>query len=639
MIQSTVSESPASITLNWNIISGTLGTRIYRKSKNTIQWGTPIATVGATTTQFIDYNVVAGKAYEYYLKRSDNGSFADGYIYVGIKFPETIYRGKVLLLVDGNYTTPLANEITQLQTDLVADGWQVKHIDIQRSASVKSVKAIIKNEVTADKNTTALYLLGRIPVPYSGTFITDGTGYYPPDGHPQHSGAWPADMYYGCFNEPFWTDFLYDTLGDRKENWNIPGDGKFDQVYIYGADSVALQIGRVDLTNMPSFGVSDTVLIQQYLNKAHKFKTGQFNIVRRGLVSDNFGPMGGEAFASTGWRDLTTMFGDSVFDRNYLTSSQQGSYLFNYGCGGGWYTSCSGIGSTTDFVNDSVNEIFTFLFGSFFGDWDSQDNFLRAPLCSKPSALVSVWSGRPHWHVHHMSLGETIGYAAQLTQNNYSDTTPTMFGYGYNIYPTFTHISLMGDPSLRLHSMIPCASLKATASADSMSIKLSWKASIDAIDGYDILCSRSGGKYILIGNALSSDTTYIHTSPGYGMNNYMVRARKLELTPSGTYYNLSLGAMDSAYSKRAMGVNTLSKNEPFIQVYPNPNNGIFTLSIENAESKTMIKCYDFIGRTILERTFNENSFQVDLSTFSKGIYFLDIKNGENETVKKIIVEK
>jgi Secretion system C-terminal sorting domain len=637
MIQSSVTESPAAITLTWNINSGTQNVRVYRKVKNTMYWGTPIATLGAVTT-YTDHSVVAGNAYEYYINRNDNANSADGYIYVGIKLPETTYRGKLLLMVDGNYVTPLTNEIAQLQNDLIADGWQVQRFDIPRSYSVAVVKSIITNAKKADKNTKALYLLGRIPVPYSGVFVGTSGQTYPPDGHPQHAGAWPADMYYGCFNEPYWTDFLTDTIGDRKENWNYPNDGKFDQMYIYGYDSVALQIGRVDLTNMPSFALNDTELTKQYLNKAHKFKTGQFNIVRRGLVKDNFGAMGGEAFASSGWRDLTTMFGDSVFSREYLATLKHDSYLFNFACGGGTYNSCSGVGKTSDFATDSVNQVFTFLFGSFFGDWDSQDNLLRAPLCSMPSALVSVWSGRPHWHIHHMSLGENIGYSTQLTQNNiWSASSPT-YGYVHNNYPTFTYIALMGDPSLRLHSMIPCPSVKATSSIDSNSIKISWQPSIDATDGYDIFTSRNNGKYVQIGTALSTDTTFTYSAPGFGMNYFMVRPKKIEMTPSGTYYNLGLGVVDSAYSKRATGVDELSKNNSFINIYPNPSNGIFTISMENAEPKTTIKCYDLVGRIILEKSFNENNYQIDLSTFSKGIYFLDIKCGMNETVKKIILE-
>jgi len=51
------------------------------------------------------------------------------------------------------------------------------------------VKSIIINEYIADPaNVKAVFLLGQIPLPYSG--------YLNPDGHSDHKGAWPADAYY-----------------------------------------------------------------------------------------------------------------------------------------------------------------------------------------------------------------------------------------------------------------------------------------------------------------------------------------------------------------------------------------------------------------------------------------------------------
>lgn len=69
-------------------------------------------------------------------------------------------------------------------------------------------------------------------MPYSGTFCTDVSYQYPPDGHtaaapPSHCGAWPSDVYFGSF-EGNWTDLETDSTGARAENKNIPGDGKFD---------------------------------------------------------------------------------------------------------------------------------------------------------------------------------------------------------------------------------------------------------------------------------------------------------------------------------------------------------------------------------------------------------------------------
>jgi hypothetical protein len=73
------------------------------------------------------------------------------------------------------------------------------------------------------------------------------------------------------------------------------------------------------------------------------------------------------------------------------------------------------VGSTSDFANGPVKSVFNMLFGSYFGDWENQNNFLRASIAAEGYTLTNCWAGRPNWHFHHMALGETIGYGTRLT--------------------------------------------------------------------------------------------------------------------------------------------------------------------------------------------------------------------------------
>jgi len=59
------------------------------------------------------------------------------------------------------------------------------------------------------------------------------------------------------------------------------------------------------------------------------------------------------------------------------------------------------------------------LFGSYNGDWDNTNNILRTALAAATHPLAVMWAGRPFWQVHHMALGEDMGYATLLSQ-----TTP-----------------------------------------------------------------------------------------------------------------------------------------------------------------------------------------------------------------------
>ena len=89
-----------------------------------------------------------------------------------------------------------------------------------------------------------LYLLGNIPVPYSGLMA--------PDGHsPDHVGAWPADVFYADFDGEWADESINSSGASRVENKNIPGDGKFDKSQ-NDAD-IKYPVGRIDFYNLTSF--------------------------------------------------------------------------------------------------------------------------------------------------------------------------------------------------------------------------------------------------------------------------------------------------------------------------------------------------------------------------------------------------
>ena len=77
-------------------------------------------------------------------------------------------------------------------------------------------------------------------------------------------------------------------------------------------------------------------------------------------------------------------------------------------------------------------------------------------------------------------------------------------------------------------------------------------------------------------------------------------------------------------------------------LYPNPNNGSFKISFEpETNDKIEIIVLDISGRNIHNKTFqNFGMFEqeLQLNAISSGIYFINIQNGENKMVKRIVVE-
>ena len=523
-----VQKSPPRITLNWPRNLNAKDTFIYRKKIDETSWGSTLATLPGDAVGYVDASVSAGMRYEYQVEQStvSYGS-AYGYITAGIEVPLIDDRGQVILIVDKTFAADLTAELARLEQDLVGDGWVVLRHDVARTEKVSNVKSLIKADYDrAPENVKTVFLFGHVPVPYSGALA--------PDGHESHFGAWPADAFYGDMDGT-WTDEQNLTISTSGPQSNIKGDGKYDQGVVPGA--LELQVGRVDLSDMPAFAPKTELdLLRQYLNKDHNFRHKLLTVEQRALIDDNFGYMSGEAFAASGWRNFSAFFGaSSVEERDWFSTLTTQSYLWAYGCGGGKYDHADGLGSTGDFAAKDPKVVFTMLFGSWFGDWNTQDNFLRAPLATSTYGLTSAWAGRPHWHFQHMALGETIGYSTRLTQN----ASTTLYQTNW---PGSIHISLMGDPTLRMHPVAPPSALSVAATPATGSVALNWAASPDKVLGYHVYRAKTpSGPFSKISPALIQGTSFIDTSAPVGTLTYMVRAVKLETSASGTYFNASQG--------------------------------------------------------------------------------------------------
>lgn len=537
-LSASVQASPAQITLNWVGNTSSTQYQVYRKLKTSTFWGASLATVNGTTTSYVDNSVVIGENYEYRVSRSGSGYNGHGYINSGIQVPEISFRGKLILIVDSTFISTLSSELSRLIKDIEGDGWEVIRHDVLKTGSVTHVKELIVNDYIADTTLTikCVFLVGHVPVPYSGNIN--------PDGHSDHLGAWPADCYYGDI-DGIWTDsFVTSTTASPARTQNVPGDGKFDQSVI--PSDLELQVGRVDFSDMPAFSSSEQQLLKDYLNKDHAYRKKLFSPIKQAVIDDNFGFFSSEAFAASGYKNFAPLVGaTNITSADYFTNMTGTSYAWSFGCGGGSYTSAGGIGSTSNFASSNLEGVFTMLFGSYFGDWDSQNNFLKAPL-AQGKILTSVWSGRPHFQFHHMGLGENIGYGVLQTQNNPGNlyyASPT------SITGRWVHNALMGDPTLRNDILAPVANVVATKVG--YDCHISWSATTETnSSGYNIYMKNdTNSSYIKLNAAPITSTSYTDNCLQYkGVYSYMVRTLKLENVPSGTYYNMSEGISDTAYN-------------------------------------------------------------------------------------------
>ena len=78
-------------------------------------------------------------------------------------------------------------------------------------------------------------------------------------------------------------------------------------------------------------------------------------------------------------------------------------------------------------------------------------------------------------------------------------------------------------------------------------------------------------------------------------------------------------------------------SELSIQLYPNPVVNELNVITSNSEFNK-IKVYSLLGNTVLTSEISVNN-TLDVSKLSSGVYFVEISNGSERTVKKIVITK
>jgi len=99
--------------------------------------------------------------------------------------------------------------------------------------------------------------------------------------------------------------------------------------------------------------------------------------------------------------------------------------------------------------------------------------------------------------------------------------------------------------------------------------------------------------------------------------------------------------------KRSKPAESKSKDESSetkrIKLYPNPNDGKFTVNFHASQKKNMIvRVYDHLGKEVYSESINDfigdYENEIDLSSKGKGNYILKITYGDQTSVEKFVIE-
>jgi len=155
------------------------------------------------------------------------------------------------------------------------------------------------------------------------------------------------------------------------------------------------------------------------------------------------------------------------------------------------------------------------------------------------------------------------------------------------------------------------------------------------------------GIFPLIVSSQTLSPTVISSSGGFTSNSSgMLSFTVAEMTMVQTFTQSSNILTQGFQQPEDMSVGI---NEPVVEtgntlIYPNPTSGQFTLNYYNYDnSQTSIYLYNTLGQIVLSKAVSQtaglNTQKFDITTYSEGMYFLELTATNSKGEKKTTVHK
>ncbi len=121
------------------------------------------------------------------------------------------------------------------------------------------------------------------------------------------------------------------------------------------------------------------------------------------------------------------------------------------------------------------------------------------------------------------------------------------------------------------------------------------------------------------------------TSKGDGMNSY--RITDMEINNQTTFYRLKQIGLDG-HSTYSSVIKLYNRQNTSISIFPNPVKNSMTVSVGRADVGSTARLLDKEGRTLQQFTITQQSFIVDMSSYTAGMYLLQLSNGSIQKITK-----
>lgn len=169
---------------------------------------------------------------------------------------------------------------------------------------------------------------------------------------------------------------------------------------------------------------------------------------------------------------------------------------------------------------------------------------------------------------------------------------------------------------------------------------LVWNRSCGSNDNFNIVLSDGSPTFSCVANMTG---TFSPASPLSVFNGLPSNGTWTLL--AADYYNGDTGTVNS-WSVEVCSQTVTASTENFglsnFTLYPNPNNGTFTVQFDSQSSNDVkIVVFDLRGREVFSKSYNNSGLfneTLNLSQVQSGVYLVNIEDGPRKEVKKIIVQ-
>jgi hypothetical protein len=611
-------------------------THILRRpfGMNNQPWTSVAEDIPAGTASWIDTNVQLGEVWEYQIRRADTWSYdgvnydAIGYTIGSLNHDQTGYRGQMILLIADNIVELLPEKINRLKFEFEAEGWKVNEVVVPKATDwdsgsdvvgIRNQIAGIYNNAPSEDKPRALFILGHVPLPRCGS--TDAAA---PDEHNENKGARGCDCYYADIDGVFTDNNTYNPGGlSTTLAINLPGDYKWDQDFF--ASHVEMAFGRIDFTDLTDYNTGEIEMTENYLDRLSVYKN-----VSPGYFMGNKSAFyfGYDNSNDGSYRSLPNISSpDSTF-QNYTNLphpqwvEENGPFMI--------YMQNLSVPDTYEWETYGMNATVFSSDQSYWGWGDvPQDNSIysriRSLLVPDSKCLITLWTTTGINIFHQSCMGEPFGLSLLPIMNH--NSTNNILEKAPQYYDTEewwnrSHFALFGDPTLRLHQVIPPGVVTTYTNGNVATVN--WLTSADTRQiGYHIYKkSASDNSYQKISDNLVTDLSFVDNNYTSG-DDYLVKTIIHQVTGCGSFINASIGRKGEIIA----GINDFEKHSSAILIYPNPASETIYI-INKSQENNKLEVYDSMGRSVLQIHANSGKIaEAQISSLADGCYVIRDQRG------------